>query len=417
MMTRLNQLSRAILFCIPAIPLFAAEPASPWRTQEIETQLTIGYAVSLCDVNADAQTDIVVVDADRVVWYENPTWKRRTIIAAGQTERDNVCIAPADIDADGQLDFALGAAWRPADTSTGGTLQWLRRGKTLDDPWDVLSIGSEPTMHRMRFADFDNDGQPELYCAPLLGRGTTKPHFAESGVRILRYKIPANPGKDPWVPEVINETLHVTHNLWPCDVNRDGKLEMLLVSFEGVHQLTPTASGSWQVEKLGAGNQDTTPNKGASEVKLGRLNNESNYIATIEPWHGFQVVVYTPPSKAGELWQRNVIDEQLLWGHAVWCANLDDDPAEELVIGVRDQQSEQFRSGIRIYDPTPDPQQPGGTAWRRQIVDPGGVAVEDAAAADLNGDGRVDIVACGRATKNVRIYWNEAGANKDAAGK
>jgi hypothetical protein len=26
---------------------------------------------------------------------------------------------------------------------------------------------------------------------------------------------------------------------------------------------------------------------------------------------------------------------------------------------------------------------------------------------DLNGDGRVDIVAVGRATKNVRIYWNE----------
>jgi hypothetical protein len=27
--------------------------------------------------------------------------------------------------------------------------------------------------------------------------------------------------------------------------------------------------------------------------------------------------------------------------------------------------------------------------------------------ADLNGDGRMDIIAVGRATKNLRIYWNE----------
>ena len=40
-------------------------------------------------------------------------------------------------------------------------------------------------------------------------------------------------------------------------------------------------------------------------------------------------------------------------------------------------------------------------------LDLGGVAVEDLAAADLNGDGRIDIVAVGRATHNVRIYWNE----------
>jgi hypothetical protein len=33
--------------------------------------------------------------------------------------------------------------------------------------------------------------------------------------------------------------------------------------------------------------------------------------------------------------------------------------------------------------------------------------VEDATVGDLNGDGKPDIVAVGRATKNVRIYWNE----------
>jgi hypothetical protein len=75
------------------------------------------------------------------------------------------------------------------------------------------------------------------------------------------------------------------------------------------------------------------------------------------------------------------------------------------VIGVRDDLSMKpgERRGIRIYKATDGK----GTKWTRQLVDEGGVAVEDAAAVDLNGDGRVDIVAVGRQTKNARIYWNE----------
>jgi hypothetical protein len=87
----------------------------------------------------------------------------------------------------------------------------------------------------------------------------------------------------------------------------------------------------------------------------------------------------------------------------VACVNLDDDPDEELVIGVRDDRSDAWRRGLRIYDP------PHGdvTTWTRSIIDPGGVAIEDLATGDLNGDGRIDIVAVGRQTHNVKIYWNE----------
>ena len=33
-------------------------------------------------------------------------------------------------------------------------------------------------------------------------------------------------------------------------------------------------------------------------------------------------------------------------------------------------------------------------------------------AADLDGDGRLDIVAGGRSTHNVKIYWNRQGSGR-----
>jgi len=136
---------------------------------------------------------------------------------------------------------------------------------------------------------------------------------------------------------------------------------------------------------------------------------KSPFIATIEPWHGNQVVVYTPPAHGEGLWKRHVIDEQLRWGHAVWCADLDGDGNDELIIGVRDDPNpragDKFtpRRGVRIYKCTDGK----GETWVRQIIDDGGVAVEDLTAADLNGDGRIDIIAVGRQTGNARIYWNK----------
>ncbi len=411
-MKRLACCAAASLLLLPlALPGRApdapADVAFPgFRVQEIATDLGVGYAVLLVDVNGDGKKDLVVVDQKRVVWYENPTWKRHTIIE-GQTKPDNVCIAAADIDGDGQLDFALGADWGTLNTHSGGTLQWLRRGKTLDEPWTVYPIDSEPTIHRIRFVDLDGDGRPALVVVPLMGRNSSREQNWTDGspVRVLAYRVPKDPAHDRWVPEVLDESMHVVHNFYPIDAaGRKGK-DLLTASYEGVGLLQHTGPEKWERRQVGEGNQaNPKSNRGSSEVKQGTLRFGHKYIATIEPWHGNQVVVYTPGAE-GRPWERHVVDEDLKWGHAVWCADLDGDGDEELIVGVRDDQNAQpgHRRGVRIYKAL------DGTAtrWARKVIEDGGVAVEDLAAADLDGDGRTDLVAVGRQTHNVRIYWNE----------
>jgi hypothetical protein len=117
-------------------------------------------------------------------------------------------------------------------------------------------------------------------------------------------------------------------------------------------------------------------------------------------------VVSMPGAEMNKSWERRVIDKNLRWGHAVCCADLDGDGTSEVIVGVRDDpaRGDSFteKRGVRIYRC----QDAVGKKWERLLLDEGGVAVEDLTVADLNGDGRPDIISVGRQTGNVKIYWN-----------
>jgi len=391
-----------LLFSASLLPA-ADVPIAHFRMQEIATDLKIGYAVLIHDIDEDGKPDIVVVDKHRVVWYQNPTWKVRTILT-GTTKPDNVCIAAMEIDGDGHTDLILGADWAPFDTKAGGTLQWLKRGKTLDEEWSIHPITTEPTVHRVRVYDRSGSGDMRILLGPLMGRESSKDNNWIDGrpVRMLSFAVPADPVKGPWKAEAIDENLHVVHNFFPVKGGKGEPDAIVTASYDGVHRLSVDRRGKWNSEKLGEGDQSNPKgSRGASEIRQGSLGKNGPVIGTIEPWHGNRVVVYTPGKTSG-LWTRRVVDEQLRWGHAVAFADLDGDGIDELIVGVRDNpaKGDTFREkcGIRAYRI--------GDAVSRQMIDDGGIACEDMVVGDLDGDGRPDIVAVGRATGNVRIYWN-----------
>jgi hypothetical protein len=340
---------------------------------------------------------------------ENPTWKEHVIHESPDARFDNVCFAPHDINQDGLIDFALGADWQPNNTESGGSIGWLENKP--DGKWPYHTITAEPTTHRMQWVDLRGAGRPDLVVAPLKGRGTKGPGWDQSGLRLLALSIPSDPRTRDWPSQTLTDQLPVMHNMDVIDLDRNRHNDLLLASYRGVHWLRTDAGGATVMTRLGKGQEQAPPAAGASEIRLGTLASGRRYIATVEPWHGDKIVVYVEPigwsSMSNDLWPRTVLDEELAWGHAVACANLDNDEDQELIVGVRDDRSDQHRRGVRIYDPVPSADGANtGPTWRRTLLDPGAVAVEDLAAADLDGDGKVDIVAVGRATHNVKIYWN-----------
>lgn len=400
------RLNVALLLAISPTPFFTSLLCgqTKFEPQELATQLQVGYAVRVLDVNKDDQLDIAIVDSKRVLWLEAPKWIEHVIYETPDAKFDNVCFAPYDINGDGLVDFALGADWQFGNADSGGTIGWLQH--TPSGPWQYHSIASEPTTHRMNWIVLGKASKPTLVVAPLKGRGSRPPGFDQVGIRLQAFDPPTDLENGTWNRRVLTDDLHVMHNFEACDLDSDGHWEIIAASYEGATWIRADDQGDISLRRLGAGQEEPAPKRGASEIRAGKLAAGGNYLATIEPWHGDKVVVYVAPDawqQSTELWPRTVLDDQLAWGHGVACANLDHDADQELIIGVRDDQNGEHRCGLRTYDPV----DPRDGKWERTLHDPGGVAIEDLTVADLDHDGDNDIVAVGRATHNVKIYWNQ----------
>lgn len=379
---------------IASLVFLASATAAPnFEAQVIDPAISIGYGLAIGDVNGDGKDDILLADKKDFFWYENPSWKRHLFwqLAEGEAResmRDNVAIAARDLDGDGKVEVAVGTNWNPGETSdlekSGGV-------------WFVGSLGRiqpkklphDPTTHRMHWVK--TGSEYTLVVAPLHGRGN-KGGAGENGTRIHAYHAGDDPYASVWEQSVTHEQFHKTHNFDPFAVEGRDSESFVLGGGEGL-ALVQWRDGAWQSRHT------ESLSNGAGEVRVGKLDERGvpQAIAAIEPMHGNNVVVY---ERRGNEWNRTVLDDSLNQGHALLVEDVLEAGRPQVIAGWRNRDARQ-RVGIRLYKPNGD-----GT-WTTHLIDDDQMACEDIKAADLDQDGDLDLIASGRSTKNVIIYWNK----------
>jgi len=367
------------------VPVFAL-PEAVFKAQVIDSKITVGYGLAVADVDGDGKVDILLADSDRTVAYRGPTWQKYELTGK-LTKRDHVCLCAKDITGDGKAEIALGAEWNPGDTRNSGAVFSLESSADCFAKRDATKRHHEPTVHRMHWVAEKDKGH-FLAVLPLHGPGN-KGGEGE-GINFLGYR-PA----DDWKTFLIHKGFHLAHNFDPVKWDDSGNESILVACKEGVHLLYPAERKEWTARPMTA--------EGAGEVRLGKLPNGKRFIATIEPMHGNKVVINPEAGKG--LWskERKVIDDTLNQGHALVTGDFLGLGYDQVAAGWRQPSGEGKKVGIRLYVPTDGE----GKDWKlHAVVDDNAMACEDMKAADLNGDGKLDLVAAGRATKNVVIYWN-----------
>lgn len=373
-----------------------------FESQTIDSQVQIGYGIAPADVDGDGKWDIVLADKTQFVWYRNPDWQK-FVLVENLTPQDNVCVAARDLDGDGKAEIAVGANWNPSDTENSGSVHYLLAPADRTQRWQPLALPHEPTVHRMHWVKVAPH-QYGLVVSPLHGRGNRNGEGV--GVRLLCYRIPEDV-RQPWQTVLLEDTMHMTHNLDPCQWYPDTPAEELLyIGREGA-MLLYLDNDQWHKLPLARVN-------GGGEIRMVVLGDGRYAIATIEPMHGDRLVLYISDHRGSprrqldtgarpslEIIDRVVLDADYNGGHAIAVGDLLPTPGQEIVAGWRLPNRHQ-KVGLKIYWPADDQ----ARQWQSSWIDDNGMATEDARLADLDGDGRLDIIAAGRATKNLKIYWN-----------
>lgn len=363
--------------------------------KQIIAVLPDAYQVSVADMNGDGRVDAIGLAEERgrgsaLYWYESPTWTPHRVEAPELVRL--IDVAPEDVDGDGRVDLVVATAF-DLRAPASGAAYWLTRGKT-GERWAAHKISDEATAHRVRWLDADGDGRRELLVAPMIGGGPFD-HANPRPARAAIFARPADPTAQPWPRTTLDDTLPVLHGVRIFDWDGDRRDEILTASYEGVH-LFRLERGGWTRQLLATGDQQSRPKRGSSDVAVGTLPGKRRFLVTIEPWHGHQIVMYTP-GRPGAPWRRRLLDDTLSDGHVLQTADFDGDGHDEIVAGCRGTPR-----SLLLYTAA----DAAGREWTRTTIDYGDMGAAGSFIVDLDGDGRKDIVAGGTPTANVKWYRN-----------
>lgn len=369
------------------VPLLSSLPADPFfEPQVIDTNVQIGYGLAIGDVDGDRKPDIILADKKQFVWYRNGDW-RRFVLIENLTQSDNVCIAARDIDGDGKVEIAVGAQWNPGETSDtlkSGSVHYLVRPADPTRPWAAVQLHHEPTVHRMKWVKVSASSY-QLVVLPLHGRGNKD--GTGKGVRVFAYERPKDPFSK-WKLWLIDSTMHLTHNM---DVVADGNRELLYIcGKEGVKALE-YGPRAWEKALTGEWKVQGTP---FGEVRLSG-GKAAGLLFGIQPMHGNVLTAYPDGKKI-------TLSSTLNQGHALAADQLVGNKGTQVIVGWREPDPD-GKVGVKIFVSD----HPRYLEWKSFWIDENTMACEDLQLADLDGDGRKDIIASGRSTHNLKIYWNK----------
>jgi hypothetical protein len=297
--------------------------------------------------------------------------------------------AIADLNGDGIPEVAFQSSFAMQAANSEG-LNWIATSQ--GDPnmgWQAEQVDAFPTSHHVTWADLDGDGELELVNALLLGAGSVAPAYDQDKASVFWY------GQNGWnrglIADDIPGVIHRVRTVRWDDGDRD---QILVASFEGVGLYRATGMGdamTFEKELLTTGHDnEPAPRLGASDVGVGTSNGERIF-ATVEPWHGNEVVIYTDQDGA---WQRRVIYSDIQSGHEIAVLDLNGDGYADIVANDNSRVSERNPNGTPGVNVFFSPQDPATGEWTHTRIE-SEAAMNGCVGGDMNEDGRPDIVCTG----------------------
>ncbi|MCH8047197.1 MAG: alpha/beta fold hydrolase [Planctomycetes bacterium] len=338
-------------------------------------------SAAVMDVNHDGKPDIV----SGGFWYEGPTWKRHFLreVQMIRGRYDDYSNLPLDVNGDGWQDI-VSVNYRSK------SLYWVEHpGRSLSAPWKRHVIDTPGPSETGRLADVDGDGRIDV-----LPNGTSFAAWWEV--------LPGEKGNPPrWTRHDLPKEL-IGHGLGFGDINGDGRND--LVSPLGWLEAPNDRRRDrwiWHAEF-------ELDRRCSIPILVTDVDGDGDADLVWGRGHGIGVywTEQVRDAKGKRTWRQHAIDTSWSQPHTMLLADIDGDGRDDLVAGKRylghDGKDRGEYDPLVIYWYKFDR---ATKVWRRGLISWGGTAGFDLdpAAADLDGDGDIDIVAATR----VGLHWFE----------
>lgn len=290
----------------------------------------------IADVDADGDPDVVIVENlyGDLKWFENSgTPKDGKLWQRHYITQKGMPsaydVAPVDIDGDGDLDVAA-SGW------VGNSIAWFENDGTPKDEaeWKKFVVDDatlDPNLKEtrtIRVGDFDGDKDPDLLAT------------ARTGGLVVWYENSGKPQTGGWKKHVINAAAGNPTHGHPVDIDADGDLDVVMAEGFGPGGEVPAAKHSiaWY-ENNGKPTADGPwqrheigPQVHAFEAFAVDLDGDKDLDVAATGWDGpGQVAWFENPGDAKGAWKRHLVKDNWTRANQIIAADLDADGRPDLV--------------------------------------------------------------------------------------